>query len=430
MATLEKGAVPIYEPNLDQIVSRNLQAKRLSFTGNIGDAVRFGDAIFLCVGTPPLQSGDADLSAIDASARLIVAEARGSKLVIEKSTVPTQTGQQLKRALSIYARNSGSGYSFSVASNPEFLREGTAVLDFLHPNRIVIGTEHEAAEAQLREIYRPVLEQNFLCAVHKEQCPHRVAPLMLVTSINSAELIKHACNTFLALKISYANLIADICERMGANVDEVVEAMGLDPRIGSAFLRPGLGFGGFCLPKDIQAFIKVGERANVDVTMLKAVQSINDRRVAQFLEKVRQALWVIRNKRIGVLGTSFKPDTDDIRLSPAIALVSQLLEQGAVVQAYDPQAMDNAKVELPSVSYCGSAYEAANNAEALVIATDWIEFKDLDWTRIKEVMARPLILDGRNLLEARLIEALGFEYHGVGREVHEPMQQSMAQTTR
>ena len=206
--------------------------------------------------------------------------------------------------------------------------------------------------------------------------------------------------------------------------------MGLDPRIGPAFLRPGLGFGGFCLPKDIQAFIKVGERANVDVTMLKAVQSINDRRIAQFLEKVNQALWVIRNKRIGVLGTSFKPDTDDIRLSPAMALVRRLLEQSAVVQAYDPQAMDKARMELPSISYCGSAYEAANNTEALVIATDWIEFKDLDWTRIKEVMARPLILDGRNLLEAGLMEALGFEYHGVGREVHESMQQSMAQTTR
>lgn len=424
---LQRGALPIYEPGLDRVVDRNLRASRLSFTGDLGEAIRFGDAIFICVGTPPLENGDADMTAIDAAARMIVAETCSSKLVVEKSTVPTQTGQKLKRALAIYARNSNSRYAFRVASNPEFLREGTAVFDFLHPERIVIGVEDEAAESQLREIYLPIVEQHFSCPVHTETCPQKPAPGLVVTDINSAELIKHACNTFLALKISYANLIADMCEKLGANVDQVVEAMGFDPRIGPAFLRPGLGFGGFCLPKDIQAFIRVGERAGVDVSLLNAAEKINQRRVEHLMQKLHQALWVIKHKRIGVLGLAFKPETDDTRFAPALELIRRVLEAGGEVKAYDPQAMEKAKAELPTVIYCESAYEAAQGADALIIATEWEQFNRLDWALVRKTMARPLILDGRNLLKAQAMKTLGFEYYGVGRAVEEPAHHTVSQ---
>ncbi len=425
--TLNQGSLPIYEPGLDGIVARNVQGQRLSFTNDLGAAIRFGDAIFICVGTPPLPNGDADLSAIDSAARTIVAESRSSKLVVEKSTVPTRTGQKLKRALAIYARNAGSQYSFSVASNPEFLREGTAAFDFLHPDRIIVGVEDKATEKQLREIYGPIVEQSFLCPVHAGACPARSAPVFLVTSINSAELIKHACNTFLAVKISYANLIADVCEATDGDVEQVIQAMGLDPRIGPSFLRPGLGFGGFCLPKDIQAFIKVGERAGVDVSLLRAVEAVNQRRVEQFLQKAHQALWIVKHKRIGVLGLAFKPETDDIRFAPALELIRRLLEEKAEIQAYDPQAMDKAKAELPAVTYCESAYAVATGAEALVIATEWPEFKELDWRRVKTLMARPLVLDGRNLLNSETMNELGFEYHCIGKAAADVPQQPLSQ---
>jgi UDPglucose 6-dehydrogenase len=414
--TLQQGALPIYEPNLDDMVARNVKAQRLKFTGDLAAAVRFGDAIFICVGTPPLEDGDADLSAIDNAARLIAVESRNSKLVIEKSTVPMQTGQKLKQALAIYSRNSGC--SFTVASNPEFLREGTAVLDFLHPDRIVIGVDDEHAEAQLREIYRPIVERTIACPIHEGNCPPDATPVFLVTSINSAELIKHSCNSFLALKISYANLIADICESMGADVEEVVHAMGLDPRIGHDFLRPGLGFGGFCLPKDIQAFIRLGEKAGVDVRLLKDAESINKKRIDSFLAKVRQALWVLKDKRIGILGLAFKPNTDDIRFAPAIEIMRKLQQEHAQLQVYDPQAMEKAKALFPSIRYCSNAYEVAENADALLIVTEWAEFKELDLQRIRDSMLRPLVVDGRNLLDGVEMRALGFEYQGIGKERH------------
>src|SRR5271157_688088 len=415
--TLNRGALPIYEPNLDEIVARNQKAARLAFTADLGDAVRFGDAIFICVGTPPMEDGDADLSSMDSSARLIAAEARSSKLVIEKSTVPMQTGQKLKRALAIYARNSGC--SFAVASNPEFLCEGTAVSDFLHPDRIVIGVGDERTEEQLREVYRPLVEQNIPCPIHNGNCPPKPVPRLVVTSINSAELIKHACNSFLAVKISYANLIADICENMGADVDEVVQAMGLDPRIGPQFLRPGLGFGGFCLPKDVQAFIRLGEKAGVDVSLLEDAERVNKKRIDSFLGKARHALWILKDKRIGVLGLAFKPETDDIRFAPAIELIRRLLQEHAQVQVYDPQAMEKTKVLFPSIRYCADPHEVAENAEALMIVTEWDVFKRLDWQRINQSMLRPLILDGRNLLSGDEMTALGFEYQGIGKPMGE-----------
>ena len=417
---LRQGRLPIYEPDLEQLVARNRDAGRLTFTPSVGDAVRFGDAIFICVGTPPLKDGDADLSSMDNAARVIAAESRSSKLVVEKSTVPMQTGQKLKRALEIYARNSGC--HFSVASNPEFLREGTAVSDFLHPDRIVVGAGDDHSEKQLREIYRPLIEQSFICPLHKGNCPVRPEPRLLVTSINSAELIKHACNSFLALKISYVNLVADICENMGADVNEVTEAMGLDPRIGPQFLSPGIGFGGFCLPKDIQAFIRLGEKAGTDMSLLKNAECINKMRIDRLLTKARYALWTLKDKRIGILGLAFKPETDDIRFAPAMDLIHKLLQESAQIQVYDPQAMERTKTLFPSITYCDDAYAAADNAEALIIATEWASFKALQLKHIHHIMSRPLILDGRNLLDGDKMIALGFEYQGIGKPMEEIIQ--------
>ena len=411
--TLEAGRLPIYEPGLDHVIANARKEGRLSFLRHPPDAVAAGDAIFICVGTPPLPNGDADLSAIDHVARMIATEARSSKLVVEKSTVPARTGEELKRALSVYGRN--ANVTFRVASNPEFLREGTAVEDFLHPDRIVVGVEDETAEKLLKEIYRPIIEREFDCPVHSPECPKALAPAWMVTTINSAELIKHASNSFLALKISYANMLADLAERLGADVGEVVRAVGMDPRIGSSFLNPGLGFGGFCLPKDLQAFVHLAERSGVDFGMLREAEKINHRRIDRFLEKTRQALWVVRDKNVAVLGLAFKPNTDDIRFAPAIALITHLLDEGARVRAFDPQAIERARAVLPQIDYADTAYDAAKDAEALLIATEWDEFRKLDWERIRDVMTRPLVLDGRNLLSSKQMKAIGFEYHSMGR---------------
>ena len=412
--TLETGRLPIYEPGLDAVIANVRKEGRLRFSANPSDAVSAGDAIFICVGTPPLPNGDADLSAIDHVARLIGSEARSPKLVVEKSTVPTQTGQELKRALSVYGRK--SGVPLRVASNPEFLREGTAVGDFLHPDRIVVGVEDEVAERQLHEIYRPVLERKFNCPMHSPSaCPNVPPPAWVVTTINSAELIKHASNSFLALKISYVNMVADLAERLGADIEEVAHAMGMDPRIGRSFLNAGLGFGGFCLPKDLQAFVHLAERSGVDFSLLKEVEKINRKRIDHFVEKIRRALWVIKGKQIVVLGLAFKANTDDIRFAPAIDLINHLVAEGARVRAYDPEAMEKARPLIPHVEMPDSAYEAAKDAEALIIATEWKEFRELDWARIRDAMVRPLVLDARNLLIGREMKALGFEYYSVGR---------------
>ncbi|MGA8367724.1 MAG: UDP-glucose dehydrogenase family protein [Candidatus Acidiferrales bacterium] len=410
---LESGGVPIYEPGLDKVLAKTRKEKRLRFCANPAEAVAAGDAIFICVGTPPLPDGAPDLSAIDHVARVIATEARSPKLVIEKSTVPARTGQELKRALSVYGRK--SGVTFRVASNPEFLREGTAIEDFLHPDRIVVGVEDDAAEAQLREIYRPVLERKFNCPVHAPECPEAPAPAWLVTTINSAELIKHASNSFLAVKISYANMVADLAERLGADIEEVMKAVGMDPRIGRHFLNAGLGFGGFCLPKDLQAFVHLAKSSGADFAMLQEAEKINRKRIDRFLEKIRKALWVVRGKQVGILGLAFKPNTDDIRFAPAMDLVECLLAEGARVRAYDPEAMEKARGVLPQVEYVNSAYEAAQDSEALLIATEWDEFRKLDWERIRDAMVQPLVLDGRNFLSPQKMKSLGFEYHSFGR---------------
>jgi len=413
MQVLQSGKLPIYEPGLDEVVEKARRDGRLSFDKSAAEAVRVAEAIFICVGTPPLPNGDADLSSIDRVARLIATEAKSPKLVVEKSTVPAQTGQQLLRQLSVYARN--TQVKFRVASNPEFLREGTAVEDFLHPDRIVAGVEDEVAEQQLREIYQPVLDQKFNCPVHRGNCPPLAPPVWLVTTINSAELIKHASNSFLALKISYANMVADLAERLGADIDEVVRAVGLDPRIGPSFLRAGLGFGGFCLPKDLQAFVHLADRHGVDFSLLREVERVNRRRIEHVVEKLRRALWVIKEKRVAVLGLAFKANTDDIRFAPAIDLIKRLIEEGSSVCAYDPQAMEKVRVQFPQVDLGKDVYETAKDAEALIVATEWEEFKTLDWERIRDTMSRPLIFDARNLLKPAAMKALGFEYYSIGR---------------
>ncbi|MFY9752160.1 MAG: UDP-glucose/GDP-mannose dehydrogenase family protein [Candidatus Acidiferrales bacterium] len=413
LATLEAGQIPIYEPGLETVIADARREGRLSFSLDPAESVESGDAIFICVGTPPLPTGAADLSAIDRVARMIASEARSSKLVVEKSTVPAQTGQELKRALNTYGRK--SGHTFRVVSNPEFLREGTAVEDFLHPDRIVVGVEDDTAERQMKEIYRPVLERTFHCPVHPGDCPAAAPPAWLVTTINSAELIKHASNSFLALKISYANMLSDLAERLGADIDEVVRAVGMDPRIGKSFFRAGLGFGGFCLPKDLQAFVHLAERSGVDFSMLKEAEKVNHARIERFMEKIRRALWVVKEKQIAVLGLAFKPNTDDIRFAPAMDLIARLLSEGARVRAYDPEAMDKARAVLPQIEFADSPYAASEDAEALLIATEWEQFRNLDWERIRDSMSRPLILDGRNLLSPREMKSYGFEYHSMGR---------------
>ena len=414
IAKLNAGAVPIYEHHLEQILASARTAGRISYTADAADAIRAGDAIFICVGTPPKDSGEADLSAIDNVARQIAAEAKTSKLVVEKSTVPARTGLELSRALSAYSKN--SNVKHRVASNPEFLREGTAVYDFFHPDRIVVGVEDPSAAAELREIYRPILEKSFRCPVHNGTCPPGHKAEFLVTTINSAELIKHASNSFLALKISYANVIADLCEKIGANVEEVTHAMGLDARIGGQFLKAGLGYGGFCFPKDVQAFIHLSSKVGVDFDILKATERVNKQRIDRFFEKIHQALWVVKGKRVAVLGLAFKPNTDDIRFAPALEVVKRLLEEGAVVHATDPEGMPRTKVLFPQVHYHEDAYQALQDADAALICTEWDVFRKLDWDRAGNVMARKLVIDGRNLYTPQAMREKGFEYCSFGRE--------------
>jgi UDPglucose 6-dehydrogenase len=407
---LQNGIMPLFEPHLESAVADGRKSGRLRF-GSTEEAIEWGQAIFICVGTPPLPNGDADLSAIEGVARAIAKRASGYRLVIEKSTVPVQTGSQLRKHLAVHNTN---GLKYDVASNPEFLREGSAVEDFLHPERIVVGVESRRAAELLREIYAPIVGQSFACPVHSA-CRRPTDPVFLMTDTESAELIKHASNSFLAMKISFINMVANLCEVVGADVTKVAEGMGLDPRIGSAFLKPGIGFGGFCFPKDVQAFIRIAERSGCDFSLLKEVEKINQRRIHEFVEKVRKELWVVRGKKIAVWGLAFKPNTDDVRFAPSIALVRALLDEGAVVSAYDPEATEKASAVLPNVIYCANPYEAAIGADAILIVTEWDEFRRIDWARIKAGVERPLILDGRNMLNPADVTAHGFHYVSIGR---------------
>jgi UDPglucose 6-dehydrogenase len=407
---LQDGAMPLFEPHLEDIIRLARESGRLTF-GSTEEAIERGHAIFICVGTPPLANGDADLSAIEGVARTIAKRASGYRLVVEKSTVPVQTGAQLRKHLAVHCTNA---LQYDVASNPEFLREGSAVEDFLHPDRIVVGVDSDQAATVLREIYEPIIQQTFTCPVHSP-CPTRSNARFLVTDTNSAELIKHASNSFLAMKISFINMVANLCEVVGADVTKVAEGMGLDPRIGSTFLKPGIGFGGFCFPKDLQAFIRIAEKSGCDFSLLKEVEKINQGRIEHFVEKIRRELWVVRGKTLAVWGLAFKPNTDDVRFAPSIALLKALMDEGAIINAYDPQASGKASAVLPDVNYCADPYQAAQSADAVLIVTEWEEFRTIDWARLRTVVDRPLILDGRNMFEPAEITARGFQYVSIGR---------------
>jgi UDPglucose 6-dehydrogenase len=407
---LQTGVMPLFEPYLEGVIRDARKAGRLTF-GSSEEAIDWGKAIFICVGTPPLPNGDADLSAIDGVARSIARRCEGYRLVVEKSTVPVQTGAQLRKHLAVYCSRK---LDYDVASNPEFLSEGSAVGDFLHPDRIVIGVESERAAGLLREIYEPIIQKRFVCPVHSNCSTPKEAKL-LVTDTNSAELIKHASNSFLAMKISFINMVANLCEMVGADIGKVSQGMGLDLRIGNAFLNPGIGFGGFCFPKDVQAFIRIAEKSGCDFTLLKEVEKINQGRIAHFAEKVRKELWSIRGKKIAVWGLAFKPNTDDVRFAPSIPLVQTLLEEGAVVSAYDPEASEKAKELLPAITYCKNPYDAARSADAILIFTEWDEFRKIDWQRLASVVERRLIIDGRNMFNTCDMAAAGFQYVSIGR---------------
>ena len=394
VALLKKGEVPFFEPGLEPMVVHNMKKKRLLFTMEIEEGVGKSEVIFIAVGTPPLPSGDADLTVVEKVARTIAGCMTEYRLIVEKSTVPVETGKWIQHALSGSLRKK---IPFDVASNPEFLREGSAINDFLHPDRIVIGVESERARKLLEGLYRPF------------QCP------LVVTDIASSELIKHASNAFLATKISFINSVAALCERVGADVEKVALGMGLDRRIGPAFLDAGIGYGGFCLPKDIEAFIRIAEKLGYDYKLLKAVKEINEDQRRRVIAKVEKMLWNLRDKKIGILGLAFKPDTDDMRFAPSVEVIDALAKAGARIKVFDPQAMEQAKKRLNGVTFAKDAYEAAQGSDCMVLLTEWNEFKELDLKRIKRLMRQPILVDGRNLYDPVALRRLGFTYAGVGR---------------
>ncbi len=400
--TLEKGEIPIYEPQLEKLVKKNMDKERLSFSTSIKEGVSRAKVIFIAVGTPPRANGEADLSSVKEVCTQIAGNMKEYKLIVEKSTVPVQTGQWIKRLF----RVNNSFSDFDIASNPEFLREGTAVDDFLNPDRIVIGVETERAASILKELYSPI--------INRKSSRSDSVPLM-ITDLETAELIKHASNSFLTTKVSFINAVADICEKTGADIEKVAEGMGYDPRIGVSFLKAGIGFGGFCFHKDLQAFIRIAEKLNYDFALLKEVEKINKNRPKILLDKIEKALGTMEGKTIGILGLAFKPNTDDIRLAPSIEIISLLQKKKAQIKAYDPVATDKAKEILRNVEYGRDPYEVARGSNALVIVTEWDEFQRIDLERIRDLMVNPVVVDGRNIYEPQKMKRLGFIYKSIGR---------------
>ena len=391
---LQAGGIPIYEPGLEELVKKNVAAGRLKFTARTAEGVENSDVIFIAVPTPPQPDGSVDLSYIERVARDIASAMTSYKIVVDKSTVPVKTGEKVAETIKRYCT---AKVEFDVVSNPEFLREGFAVGDLMQPDRVVIGTRSPRPVAAMTEIYTPFK-----------------API-IVTDINSAELIKHAANSFLALKISYINAIATICEAAGANVQEVAHGIGLDERIGRRFLNAGIGFGGSCFPKDLSAFIKISEQVGYEFRLLKEVQHINAEQMDRFVKKITDTLWVLKDKKIAVLGLAFKQNTDDVRSSPAIDLCQRLLKEGATLRVHDPKAMDKARALLPHVTYVEDMNDVAEGCDAIVVATEWDEFKQLDLIRAKKSLTHPILFDGRNLFDPAEMEKLGWIYKSVGR---------------
>jgi UDPglucose 6-dehydrogenase len=396
---LKEGTVPIWEPGLDELIKKNI-GKNLFFTSLPDEIYPESEVIFICVGTPQSQDGSPDMSYVELCSIEIskYLDENNYKIIVEKSTVPVKTAEWIKRTISLYNPQA----KFDIVSNPEFLREGSAIYDFFNPDRVVIGTESERAKEVMLDIYN---DEEF-------KCPK------VITDVKTAEVIKHASNSFLALKISYINMIADFCEKVGVDVEAVAEGMGLDKRIGRAFLKAGVGWGGSCFPKDIKAFIKMAKDNQISFSILEEAYKVNEARIDVFIKKIKDALWVIKGKKIAIWGLSFKPNTDDIREAPALKIIPRLLNEGALLQIYDPKAMENTKKVIPpsdQVFYASSAYEAAKGAHAVAIITEWDEFKNVNLQEIKRLMITPIIVDGRNIFEPKKVRELGFLYFSMGR---------------
>ena len=394
---LQGGGIPIYEPGLEEMVKSNVAAGRLNFTASTAEGVEKSDVIFIAVPTPPLADGGVDLSFIERVARDIAGAMTSYKIIVDKSTVPVKTGEKVSETIKRYCK---AKVEFDVISNPEFLREGFAVDDLMHPDRVVIGVASQRPVAAMKEIYTPFK-----------------API-IITDINSAELIKHASNSFLALKISYINAVSVICEATGANVQEVANGMGMDERIGRRFLNAGIGFGGSCFPKDLSAFIKISQQLGYDFRLLKEVQRVNTEQMDRFVTKIEETLWVLKDKTLGVLGLAFKQNTDDVRLSPAIDLCLRLQKQGVKLRVHDPKAAEKAKEVLSGVVYVDDMNDVAEGCDALVIATEWPEFRQLDLKRARQLLTHPIIFDGRNVFDPVEMEQQGFIYKSIGRPLH------------
>jgi UDPglucose 6-dehydrogenase len=396
IAMLRRGEMPIYEPGLEEMVARNVADRRLHFSTDIGEGVRRSDVIFICVGTPPKESGEPDMTYIDEAARSIAVSLNQYKVVVNKSTVPVGTGDRVRE---IIEKNRTRNVEFDVVSNPEFLREGSAISDTLHPDRIVIGAPSQVVAMKILELYAP-LERP-----------------MLITDVASAEIIKYASNAFLATKISFINSIANICDAAGADVVQVMKGMGYDQRIGAAFLQAGLGYGGSCFPKDSSALIHTADKLGYDFRILKAVVDVNKEQAQRFMDRMETALGTFEGKRIAILGLAFKPNTDDLRDAKSLEMIARLLAAGATVQAYDPIAMDKTREIFPQITYSKNAYDAACGADAVAIVTEWNEFKFLNMERLKEAMQGSILFDGRNIYDPVRMRRLGFDYYCVGRSV-------------
>ena len=423
--SLQQGAVPIFEDILPELLQRH-NGNCLTFTTDTVAAVRASDAIFIAVGTPSMDAGEADLSYVESVVEEIARSIDSYKVIVEKSTVPVHTSEWIARTL---LRNGVSAEHFDVVSNPEFLREGTAVTDFMHPDRIVVGTGRDRAWEIMRAIYLPLTNGSYYNSASSipGRCSVDEPALILRTSTSSSELIKHSANAFLAMKISFINSVANVCEAVGADIQEVAMGLGTDHRIGKAFLSAGIGYGGSCFPKDVKAFCSVGSEYGVDLSLLKKVREINCQQRERFLSKVRAALWTLRGKKLGVLGLAFKGGTDDVRESPALAIIASLLNEGCTVVAHDPAAITNARraMQKNGLSFVEDAYTVADEADALLILTDWSEFAQLDYADIKRRLKYPIVLDGRNLLNPYAMASMGFTYVSVGRPA---MPQSHTQT--
>ncbi|WP_433972982.1 UDP-glucose dehydrogenase family protein [Tunturiibacter lichenicola] len=422
VAALQGGDSLIHENFLPELLGKYRNTK-VRFMTDLAEATRECEAIFIAVGTPQSEAGDADLSYVEAVACEIARSLTSYKVIVEKSTVPVYTNEWVTRSME---RNGVARHLFDVVSNPEFLREGTAVCDFLHPDRIVVGADSDRAAEVLQRIYRPLTSGDYYTRANAIDgiCNESEPPELLMTSTKSAEIIKHASNAFLALKISFINAVSNLCEATNANVEQVARGMGLDTRIGPRFLRPGIGYGGSCFPKDVAAFRSVAEQLGIDFNLLTEVEKINSQQKKRFLNKVRSALWTLRGKRIGVLGLAFKGETDDIRESPAIEVVEMLLAEGCSVTAYDPAAMKRTEEVLPAgpnLRYVSDAYAAAEDADALLILTDWAEFASLDLGQLNKTLRYPIIIDGRNMYDPPTMVKHGFTYLSIGRPAAYPV---------